>query len=175
MSTTPLRPSPGSLSAEAETETETGSDGLRRTLKRRHMNLIALGGVIGAGLFVGSGVVIHTTGPAAIVSFLIAGAIIVSVMRMLAEMAVARPAVGSFYAYAREALGPRAGFLVGWMYWYFFAHRRRTGPRGRRGLLTRAGAADVPLAHRHLIRTSRPGRPGPRRPTGVEAPYRRTS
>ncbi|HEV7789408.1 MAG TPA: amino acid permease [Pseudonocardia sp.] len=84
------------------------------------MNLIALGGVIGAGLFVGSGVVIHATGPAAIVSFLIAGAIIVAVMRMLAEMAVARPAVGSFYAYAREALGPRAGFLVGWMYWYFF-------------------------------------------------------
>ena len=99
-------------------DTETG--GLRQTLKRRHMNLIALGGVIGAGLFVGSGVVIHATGPAAIVSFLIAGAIIVSVMRMLAEMAVARPAVGSFYAYAREALGPRAGFLVGWMYWYFF-------------------------------------------------------
>ncbi|MDT7600301.1 MAG: permease [Pseudonocardiales bacterium] len=116
MSTTPFRPSPDSLSAEAET----GPDGLRRTLKRRHMNLIALGGVIGAGLFVGSGVVIHATGPAAIVSFLIAGAIIVSVMRMLAEMAVARPAVGSFYAYTREALGPRAGFLVGWMYWYFF-------------------------------------------------------
>ncbi|MDT7569373.1 MAG: permease, partial [Pseudonocardiales bacterium] len=116
MSTAPFRPSPDSLSADAET----GPDGLRRTLKRRHMNLIALGGVIGAGLFVGSGVVIHATGPAAIVSFLIAGAIIVSVMRMLAEMAVARPAVGSFYAYAREALGPRAGFLVGWMYWYFF-------------------------------------------------------
>ena len=116
MSTAPFRPSPDSLSADAET----GPDGLRRTLKRRHMNLIALGGVIGAGLFVGSGVVIHATGPAAIVSFLIAGAIIVSVMRMLAEMAVARPAMGSFYAYAREALGPSAGFLVGWMYWYFF-------------------------------------------------------
>ncbi|MDT7593220.1 MAG: permease, partial [Pseudonocardiales bacterium] len=62
MSTAPFRPSPDSLSADAET----GPDGLRRTLKRRHMNLIALGGVIGAGLFVGSGVVIHATGPAAI-------------------------------------------------------------------------------------------------------------
>jgi GABA permease len=84
------------------------------------MNLIALGGVIGAGLFVGSGVVIHATGPAAIVSFLIAGGIIVLVMRMLAEMAVAKPAVGAFYVYAREGLGNRVGFLVGWMYWYFF-------------------------------------------------------
>jgi AAT family amino acid transporter/GABA permease len=101
-------------------EAPEAATGLRQTLKRRHLSLIALGGVIGAGLFVGSGVVIHSTGPAAIVSFLIAGAIIVAVLRMLAEMAVARPAVGSFYRYARDALGPRTGFLVGWMYWYFF-------------------------------------------------------
>ncbi|WP_037078877.1 amino acid permease, partial [Pseudonocardia spinosispora] len=84
------------------------------------MNLIALGGVIGAGLFVGSGVVINATGPAVVISFLVAGLIIVAVLRMLAEMAVAKPAVGSFYVYARDALGPRAGFVVGWMYWYFF-------------------------------------------------------
>ncbi|WP_344681300.1 amino acid permease [Saccharopolyspora taberi] len=84
------------------------------------MNLIALGGVIGAGLFVGSGVVIHRTGPAAVVSFLLAGVLTVLIMRMLAEMTVARPALGSFYAYAREVLGARAGFAVGWMYWYFF-------------------------------------------------------
>ncbi|NHN56711.1 amino acid permease [Calidifontibacter sp. DB0510] len=84
------------------------------------MNLIALGGVIGAGLFVGSGVVISQAGPAAIVSFLIAGMITVLIMRMLAEMAVNRPALGSFYIYARESLGARGGFAVGWMYWYFF-------------------------------------------------------
>ncbi|WP_051166349.1 amino acid permease [Amycolatopsis orientalis] len=84
------------------------------------MNLIALGGVIGAGLFVGSGVVIQSAGPAAVVSFLIAGLITVLIMRMLAEMTVARPALGSFYVYAREAMGNRAGFTVGWMYWYFF-------------------------------------------------------
>jgi GABA permease len=94
--------------------------GLRQGLKRRHMNLIALGGVIGAGLFVGSGVVIQSAGPAAVVSFLIAGTITVLIMRMLAEMTVARPALGSFYVYAREALGNRVGFAVGWMYWYFF-------------------------------------------------------
>jgi AAT family amino acid transporter/GABA permease len=84
------------------------------------MTLIAIGGVIGAGLFVGSGVVIHSTGPAAILSFLLAGVLSVLIMRMLAEMTAARPALGSFYAYARTALGRRAGFTVGWLYWYFW-------------------------------------------------------
>jgi GABA permease len=84
------------------------------------MTMIALGGVIGAGLFVGSGVVIQSAGPAAVISFLITGVIIVFVMRMLGEMAVALPAVGSFYEYARLALGELAGFLTGWMYWYFW-------------------------------------------------------
>jgi GABA permease len=93
---------------------------LRRTLKRRHMELISLGGVIGAGLFVGSGVVIQQTGPAAVLSFAITGALVVLVMRMLAEMAVAFPALGGFYAYNRAALGPLAGFMTGWMYWYFW-------------------------------------------------------
>jgi GABA permease len=90
------------------------------------MTMIALGGVIGAGLFVGSGVVIKAAGPAAVLSFLITGLLVVLVMRMLGEMAVALPAVGSFYEYARLAfsdrprLGELAGFLTGWMYWYFW-------------------------------------------------------
>jgi GABA permease len=82
--------------------------------------MIALGGVIGAGLFVGSGVVVKAAGPAAVLSFAITGALVVLVMRMLGEMAVAAPAVGGFYEYARLALGERAGFLTGWMYWYFW-------------------------------------------------------
>jgi GABA permease len=76
--------------------------------------------VIGAGLFVGSGVVIGDAGPAAVVSFFIGGLITMLIMRMLAEMAVAQPVVGSFYVYARQALGRRGGFVTGWMYWYFF-------------------------------------------------------
>jgi GABA permease len=90
------------------------------------MTMIALGGVIGAGLFVGSGVVIKAAGPAAVLSFVITGLLVVLVMRMLGEMAVALPAVGSFYEYARlawndrPALGELAGFLTGWMYWYFW-------------------------------------------------------
>ncbi len=100
--------------------------GLHHNLRRRHMTMIALGGVIGAGLFVGSGVVIKAAGPAAVVSFAITGLIVMLVMRMLGEMAVALPAVGSFYEYARLAwsdrpgLGALMGFVTGWMYWYFW-------------------------------------------------------
>lgn len=97
-----------------------GAEELGGGLQRRHLDLIALGGVIGAGLFVGSGVVITQAGPAAVLSFLAAGIITILVMRMLAEMAVQRPVVGSFSVYAREAFGPRGGFVVGWLYWYFF-------------------------------------------------------
>ncbi|MEZ0603610.1 amino acid permease [Paraburkholderia sp. IW21] len=99
---------------------------LKTGLKERHMTMIALGGVIGAGLFVGSGVVVRQAGPAAVLSFLITGGLIVLVMRMLGEMACAMPAVGSFYEYARLAFagkrgpGKLAGFLTGWMYWYFW-------------------------------------------------------
>nr|WP_051162100.1 amino acid permease [Nocardia transvalensis] len=82
--------------------------------------MIALGGIIGASLFVGSGSVIATAGPAAIVSYSIGGVLVALVMRMLGEMAVARPALGSFMEYARVALGDRAGFVVGWLYWYFW-------------------------------------------------------
>jgi GABA permease len=93
---------------------------LRKSLQRRHMQMIALGGVIGAGLFVGSGVVVGTAGPAAVISFAITGMLVVLVMRMLGEMAVALPVVGGFYEYSRIALGELAGFLTGWMYWYFW-------------------------------------------------------
>src|SRR5271167_3105838 len=84
------------------------------------MQMIALGGVIGAGLFVGSGVVVAAAGPAAVISFALTGTLVVLVMRMLGEMAAAYPAVGGFYEYNRRALGELAGFLTGWMYWYFW-------------------------------------------------------
>ena len=99
---------------------EVPDSGLRRTLTRRHMQMIALGGVIGAGLFVGSGVVIKAAGPAAVISFALTGALVVLVMRMLGEMAAAYPSIGGFYEYNRLALGNLAGFLTGWMYWYFW-------------------------------------------------------
>jgi GABA permease len=85
------------------------------------MTMIALGGIIGAGLFVGSSAVIGTVGPGAVVSYLAAGVLVVLVMRMLGEMAVANPSVGSFADYTRSALGHWAGFSTGWLYWYFWA------------------------------------------------------
>lgn len=99
---------------------ETETAGLSKGLKQRHMTMIAIGGTIGAGLFVGSGTIIAAAGPAALLSFLIAGILITLVMRMLGEMAVARPTIGSFYEYAREGLGDWAGFSIGWLYWYYW-------------------------------------------------------
>ncbi len=77
--------------------------------------MIAIGGVIGAGLFVGSGVVIGKAGPAAFLTYALCGALVILVMRMLGETASANPSTGSFADYAREALGGWAGFAVGWL------------------------------------------------------------
>jgi GABA permease len=63
----------------------------------------------------------NSTGPAAFLSYLAAGALVVLVMRMLGEMAVANPAIGSFVEYTRRAIGPWAGFTTGWLYWWFWA------------------------------------------------------
>ena len=93
---------------------------LKKALSQRQLTMIAIGGVIGAGLFVGSGVVIKDTGPCAFITYALAGVLIIMVMRMLAEMAVANPSTGSFADYARNALGNWAGFSVGWLYWYFW-------------------------------------------------------
>lgn len=99
---------------------ETGDAHLQASLQARHLTMIALGGVIGAGLFVGSGAVISVTGPAAILSYVLAGALIVLVMRMLGEMAAAHPTLGSFTELIRRSLGNGAGFASGWLYWYFW-------------------------------------------------------
>ncbi|NEB37027.1 amino acid permease [Streptomyces sp. SID14515] len=91
---------------------------LSHGLKQRHLTMLGLGGVIGAGLFVGSGAGIAVAGPAIVVSYLIAGALAMLVMRMLGEMSSAMPASGSFSVHAERALGRWAGFSVGWLYWF---------------------------------------------------------
>ncbi|TQR17922.1 amino acid permease [Psychrobacillus soli] len=93
---------------------------LKSDLKIRHISMISIAGVIGAGLFIGSGAVINASGPGAILSYTFAGAIVVLVMRMLGEMAAAYPTSGSFATYANEAIGPWAGFTIGWLYWFFW-------------------------------------------------------
>ncbi|TQK50196.1 gamma-aminobutyrate:proton symporter (AAT family) [Streptomyces sp. SLBN-118] len=95
-------------------------DGLQAGLKNRHLSMIAIGGVIGAGLFVGSASGIAAAGPGILVSYALVGAMVVFVMRMLGEMAAAHPTSGSFSAYADRALGRWAGFSIGWLYWFFW-------------------------------------------------------
>ncbi|MEV0369318.1 amino acid permease [Streptomyces sp. NPDC050636] len=87
-------------------------------LKQRHLTMLGLGGVIGAGLFVGSGAGIAVAGPGIVLSYLIAGTLAMLVMRMLGEMSAAMPASGAFSVHAERALGRWAGFSVGWLYWF---------------------------------------------------------
>ncbi|MEV6313160.1 amino acid permease [Streptomyces sp. NPDC051840] len=93
---------------------------LTQGLKGRQITMISIGGVIGAGLFVGSSAAVASAGPAVIISFLLAAALVVLVMQMLGEMAVANPDTGSFSTYADRALGRWAGFSIGWLYWWFY-------------------------------------------------------
>lgn len=91
---------------------------LRGALSERQMTMIAIGGVIGAGLFVGSGTAIQMSGPAVLVAYAVIGVLIVFVMRMLGEMSVNNPTTGSFSSYATKEIGPWAGLSVGWLYAY---------------------------------------------------------
>lgn len=91
---------------------------LTRGLKNRHLQMIALGGAIGTGLFYGSASTIALAGPAVMLSYLLGGIVIFFIMRMLGEMAVDEPVSGSFSYYAAKYWGGFPGFLSGWNYWF---------------------------------------------------------
>jgi GABA permease len=93
---------------------------LSRSLQGRHLTMISIGGIIGAGLFVSSSTSIIAGGPASFISYTICGLLILLIMRMLGEMTTALPHVRSFTEFARAGLGDGAGFVVGWLYWYFW-------------------------------------------------------
>ncbi|MGP3633215.1 amino acid permease [Streptomyces sp. 24-1644] len=97
--------------------TATVDSALTHGLKQRHLSMIALGGVIGAGLFVGSGAGIAAAGPSIVVAYGISGLLVMFVMRMLGEMSAANPVSGSFSVHAERAIGPWAGFTAGWAFW----------------------------------------------------------
>lgn len=93
-------------------------DQLHRGLEERHINLMALGATIGVGLFLGSATAIRTAGPAILLTYLLGGIVIFLIMRALGEMAITNPVAGAFSRYARDYLGPFAGYLTGWTYWF---------------------------------------------------------
>ncbi len=93
---------------------------LGKTLLARHVAMISIGGIIGAGLFVGSSAAIASAGPAIIFSYILAGLMVLLVMRMLGEMALILPGVSAFTEFSRRGLGNWAGFTSGWLYWYFW-------------------------------------------------------
>ncbi|NVZ99113.1 amino acid permease [Pseudomonas gingeri] len=93
---------------------------LSKGLNSRQITMISIGGVIGAGFFVGSASAISAAGPAVLVSFAIAAVLVILVMGMLGELATANPDTGSFSTYAQQAMGRWAGFSIGWLYWWFY-------------------------------------------------------
>ncbi len=97
-----------------------GEEGLARNLRNRHIQLIALGGTIGVGLFLGSAGAIHKAGPGLLLSYAVGGIAIFFIMRALGELLTYRPVAGSFASYADEFVGPFAGFVTGWSYWFMW-------------------------------------------------------
>ena len=102
---------PGRSEAEHE-----GS--FRRELKNRHIQMIALGGAIGTGLFYGSAESISLAGPSILLAYVVGGLVIFAVVRALGEMSVNEPRTGAFSYYAYKHWSPRAGFVSGWNYWF---------------------------------------------------------
>ncbi len=96
------------------------SEKLHRGLDNRHIQLIALGGAIGVGLFYGSSATIQMAGPSILFSYLVGGLVIFTIMRALGEMAVDEPVSGSFSSYANRYLGAFAGYFTGWTYWFMW-------------------------------------------------------
>lgn len=97
-------------------------EGLKRSLKARHLNMIAIGGAIGTGLFVASGASISTAGPGgALVAYALIGVMVYFLMTSLGEMATLMPVSGSFETYATRFVDPALGFALGWNYWYNWA------------------------------------------------------
>ena len=120
--------------------------GLQRRLSAGRLSMIAIGGAIGTGLFLGSGFAIGLAGPAVLVSYAIGALIALLLMGCLAEMTIAHPTSGSFGAYAEYYVGPLAGFLVRYAYWTC--------------IVLAVGTEVTAVAHLHALLVSRARRRG---------------
>ncbi|MFC7392867.1 amino acid permease [Scopulibacillus cellulosilyticus] len=103
-----------------ESQQKPNSEGLSRSLNNRHIQFLALGGVIGVGLFYGVSQAIQVAGPGVIIAYILAGIVVAIVMRALGELTVEKPVAGSFSRYANDFFGPRMGFVTGGMWWFFW-------------------------------------------------------
>ncbi|WP_256775775.1 MULTISPECIES: amino acid permease [unclassified Stenotrophomonas] len=120
---------------------------LGHALKPRQLIMMGLGSAIGAGLFLGSGVGVQAAGPAVLMSYLVAGALVIIVMNALGEMAAAKPTSGAFSVYAADAMGATAGATVGWLWWVQLVIVIAAEAVGAAGLLATVWpAVPVPMA-----------------------------
>lgn len=99
------------------TRTPTGPAGGKPRMKGRHLVMMSLGSAIGTGLFVGSGKGVAAAGPATLMAYVVAGLLVIAIMYMLGEMVAAHPDSGAFSVYTSRAMGPAAGFAMGWVWW----------------------------------------------------------
>ncbi|PBC59984.1 L-asparagine permease [Streptomyces sp. Tue6028] len=105
-----------SLTGATRAPADAGDAGYSKDLKARHVNMIAIGGAIGTGLFLGAGGRLHNAGPALAIAYLVCGVFAFFVVRALGELVLYRPSSGSFVSYAREFLGEKGAYVAGWMY-----------------------------------------------------------
>ncbi|MEV7134180.1 amino acid permease [Arthrobacter sp. NPDC093128] len=122
-STTRLDPQASSSPGLGPAESDLGpAPGLRRSMGPRHLVMIAMGGVIGSGLFLSSGYTISQAGPlGAVLAYLVGAFVVYLVMACLGELAIAYPVSGAFHIYAARSIGPATGFTTAWLYWLCWA------------------------------------------------------
>ncbi|MFE7313262.1 amino acid permease [Streptomyces sp. NPDC057555] len=111
-----MDPQQRSSDGGSKIQQDAGDVGYSKSLKSRHINMIAIGGAIGTGLFLGAGGRLHSAGPALAIAYAVCGLFAFFVVRALGEMVVHRPSSGSFVSYAREFLGEKGAYAAGWMY-----------------------------------------------------------
>ena len=121
-SRTPEKCSGAEASADVNTSHGSERTDLKRGLSGRHMQMIAIGGAIGTGLFVASGATVSTAGPGgALVAYTAIGLMVLLLMQSLGEMSAHMPVVGNFQTYAARFISPSFGFAMGWNYWFNWA------------------------------------------------------